>query len=80
MPLYDYRCSSCGDFRELRPMRESGTTRLCPVCGATSDRVISAPFLAGGDSDGEMVRGRGRAPGASHACGHRHGCSHWHGG
>jgi putative FmdB family regulatory protein len=80
MPLYDYRCMSCGDFRELRPMRESGATRPCPVCGATSDRVISAPFLSGRDSDGEMARGRGRSPGASNACGHGHGCSHWHGG
>jgi putative FmdB family regulatory protein len=80
MPLYDYRCLSCGDFREFRPMWESGTTRLCPVCGATSDRVISAPFLAGSHSGGDMARRRGRSPGASHACGHGHGCSHWHGG
>jgi putative FmdB family regulatory protein len=77
MPLYDYRCASCGDFREFRPMKESGTQRLCPVCGAASERVISAPFLAGIDSDGEMARGRGGLPAASHACGH--GCRHAHG-
>lgn len=73
MPLYDYRCVSCGDFREIRPMTESRAPRLCPVCGASSERVIAAPFLAGGQPSG----GTAHQPiGARHACGH--GCGHSH--
>ena len=31
MPLYDYRCVSCGDFREFRPM--TGIKRIAGVPG-----------------------------------------------
>ena len=72
MPLYDYRCVSCGDFREFRPMTESNTSRACPVCGAPSERVIAAPFLAAKDTNSR----RNDQTGAPRACGHAHGCSH----
>ena len=78
MPLYDYRCASCGDFREFRPMTESRTPQACPDCGAPSARVLSAPFLAGTDSNGRTVN-RGQAQARvpwRHACGF--GCSHAH--
>ena len=52
MPFYDYRCASCGNFREIRPMAESGTPRACPGCGASCARLLSAPFLAGNDQNG----------------------------
>jgi putative FmdB family regulatory protein len=51
MPLYDYRCATCGDFREFRRMMESGMPAACPVCGAPSERLIAAPFLAGREQD-----------------------------
>jgi putative FmdB family regulatory protein len=76
MPFYDYRCGSCGDFRELRPMAESGTAQVCPTCGTASERVISAPFLAGIDPNTIANRpevGGGRTPWRA-ACGF--GCSH----
>jgi putative FmdB family regulatory protein len=77
MPLYDYRCVSCGDFREIRPMAESSKSRECPTCGAPSERVLSTPFLAGNDSgSGTSYPGDGPI-GFRHACGH--GCSHSHG-
>jgi putative FmdB family regulatory protein len=81
MPLYDYHCELCGDFRELRPMRESREPVGCPTCGAPSARVLSTPFLAGGDSGagaGARVAPAGGSPfGGRHACcGHAHGCSH----
>lgn len=75
MPLYDYRCVSCGDFRELRPMAESSNSQACPVCGAPSQRVLAAPFLAA--SDPGSAQPRSNQPTAfPRACGHSHGCSH----
>jgi putative FmdB family regulatory protein len=78
MPLYDYRCVSCGDFREFRPMGESRAAGVCPVCGASSERVIAAPFLAGSDSASRAGHRPDGRIGFGHACGH--GCSHSHGG
>jgi putative FmdB family regulatory protein len=77
MPLYDYRCRACGDFRALRRMMESGTPVPCPECGALSERTLAAPFLAGkgpaaaGSSDQTRIPWRATCkPGCSHA----HGC------
>ena len=78
MPLYDYRCVSCGDFREFRPMKESSRPGMCPVCGAPSERVITAPFLAAKDSNSQIAPRRNDQTGFRHACGHAH-CSHSHG-
>ena len=80
MPLYDYRCESCGDFREIRPMTESGTSRVCPVCGALSERVIAAPFLAGKGPGTQVAQRRNGQSGIPRICGHGQGCSHSHGG
>jgi putative FmdB family regulatory protein len=79
VPLYDYRCVSCGDFREFRPMAESGTSRVCPVCGGSSERVISAPFLGGKDPYGRNAQRPNDQTRFARACGHTHGCSHSHG-
>ena len=48
MPLYDYRCPACGEFRAFRPMAESTQPQACPGCGAAAERALSAPFLGGG--------------------------------
>jgi putative FmdB family regulatory protein len=76
MPLYDYRCGNCGDFRAFRSMAHSSEPRACPVCHATAERVLSAPFLAGG-SDSASPQNNAR-PGVSwrKQCGF--GCSHSH--
>ena len=76
MPLYDYRCERCGDFREFRPMRESSESRVCPVCGALSERVIAAPFLASAEPNSGMAPRPSHPTGFPRACGHAHGCSH----
>jgi putative FmdB family regulatory protein len=76
MPLYDYRCVSCGDFREFRPMAESNKSRMCPVCGAPSERLIAAPFLAGSNSNSQTTHRRNDQTSIRRACGHAHGCSH----
>ncbi len=46
MPLYDYRCPSCGDFRAWRSMSEAGLPAPCPVCAGPAARAIVAPNLA----------------------------------
>jgi putative FmdB family regulatory protein len=76
MPLYDYRCGHCGDFREFRPMRESDAPVACPVCGAACPRVISTPFLAGGDPGAPPRVQRYGQSGIRHSCGP--GCTHVH--
>jgi putative FmdB family regulatory protein len=77
MPLYEYRCTSCGEFRELRPMRESDAPQACPACGAPSERVLAAPFLAGADPGSRSMGPRNPTTGMPHLCGR--GCSHSHG-
>ena len=45
MPLYDYSCAACGDFREWRSLAESADPAPCPRCAAPAPRAISAPYL-----------------------------------
>lgn len=78
MPMYDYSCVDCGDFRVIRPMAESHVAQACPVCGQACARALRAPFLAGGE---QPRRPAGAAPGSGRvpwrvACGL--GCSHVH--
>ncbi|OYU99053.1 MAG: hypothetical protein CFE45_14240 [Burkholderiales bacterium PBB5] len=78
MPLYDYQCPDCGDFREIRPMSESTSARPCPVCGTPSQRSLSAPFLGGGVPAGWLrpAASNGQRVPWRAACGL--GCSHAH--
>ncbi len=46
MPLYDYTCSACGDFRLLRPMARRNAAAPCPDCKQKASRVILAPALS----------------------------------
>jgi putative FmdB family regulatory protein len=46
MPLYDYHCPDCGEFRAWRPMREAGDPADCPECSRAATRVMVAPNLA----------------------------------
>jgi putative FmdB family regulatory protein len=46
MPLYDYHCPGCGDFRAWRPMCEAGESADCPECGSAAGRLLVAPRLA----------------------------------
>lgn len=76
MPLYDYQCASCGDFRTFRPMRESDLPQPCPGCEVPCERTLVAPFLAGESPSGWLTNPRRNHPGGSWraACGF--GCSH----
>ncbi len=45
MPLYEYRCASCGKLTEaLQRLGEAPLTK-CPHCGGALERLISAPAL-----------------------------------
>ena len=42
MPLYEYHCAKCGRFETLQKFSDSHLS-VCPTCGSTVDRLISAP-------------------------------------
>jgi putative FmdB family regulatory protein len=47
MPVYDYLCTQCGPFTEMRPMAEADRSHECPVCGEDAPRAyLTAPYLA----------------------------------
>ena len=46
MPLYDYRCDSCGDFRDWHTMARSQEPTDCPTCGRPARRRVAKPFIA----------------------------------
>jgi putative FmdB family regulatory protein len=77
MPLYDYRCERCGEFRALGSIRTPGTPAACPRCGRASAKQLSAPFLGNADAAGGWLS-RPQAAGARthwrHACGLGCGC------
>ena len=45
MPLYEYKCRKCGHrFEKIENMNAS-TTKKCPKCGATAERMLAAPAI-----------------------------------
>lgn len=46
MPVYDFTCENCGDFRELRTINERNDPTTCPTCSRVGRRLILAPNLA----------------------------------
>lgn len=51
MPLYEYRCSQCGEqFEKLVRMADADGTIQCPSCGSVETRrkVSAFGFLGGG--------------------------------
>ena len=54
MPIYEYKCPSCGDvFEQMRPMSQATNPAQCPSCKAESPRTVSRLARASsGGSDG----------------------------
>ena len=55
MPVYEYRCESCGErFEKLvRSMRQDPPEMRCPACQGTEvRRLISAPVVHSGGVGG----------------------------
>jgi putative FmdB family regulatory protein len=46
MPVYDFTCHDCGDFRELRTIEGRNEPCACPTCKKEAQRMILAPGLA----------------------------------
>ena len=45
MPLYEYRCSPCGEFEVWRSMSEYNAPMQCPDCNQTAVKILSAPNI-----------------------------------
>jgi putative FmdB family regulatory protein len=45
MPLYEYRCTSCGEHLEALQHLDEPKLVECPKCGGKLERLISAPAL-----------------------------------
>jgi len=46
MPLYDYHCPECGNFRAWGRMSEARAPAPCPTCDRLAGRAVVAPQLA----------------------------------
>jgi putative FmdB family regulatory protein len=65
MPIYEYRCGTCGDEVEVL-VRSSATTPLCPDCGnPLTDKLLSA-F--------NVMSERARRPAGHTCCGREERC------
>lgn len=45
MPLYDYRCDSCGEMTEVLQHFDAAPLAECPKCGGSVRKMPSAPAL-----------------------------------
>jgi putative FmdB family regulatory protein len=45
VPLYEYRCKSCGHQFEKIQSFSAPEEKICPVCGEEVERLISAPAI-----------------------------------
>ncbi|HHP7232584.1 MAG TPA: FmdB family zinc ribbon protein [Xenococcaceae cyanobacterium] len=43
MPLYEYRCHTCGEFEAWRSLSEYNAPMQCPNCNLVAAKIISAP-------------------------------------
>ena len=46
MPLYEYECTSCQKHVEKIQKFSDPEITVCPHCGGTLERVVSAPAIA----------------------------------
>lgn len=45
MPLYEFRCQTCGVFDQWRTMAECHQPAICPTCEQAAKRIISPPAV-----------------------------------
>ncbi|PZD74410.1 hypothetical protein C1752_01243 [Acaryochloris thomasi RCC1774] len=46
MPLYDFRCETCGEFDAWQTLAELDQPMPCPTCPATTKRLFSASNIS----------------------------------
>ncbi len=57
MPLYEYRCESCGEpFSQRRAIEERDTDVVCPHCATTKVVRLMSSFAAFSHGEGNSVR------------------------
>lgn len=45
MPLYEYRCDSCGEFEAWRSLSEYNAPMNCSKCDRPAQKILSAPNI-----------------------------------
>jgi putative FmdB family regulatory protein len=65
MPTYEYECTDCGPFNEVRPMAEYDRPQPCPDCGHEAPRLLTAPALGGGAQEVASAPARAHAGGCA---------------
>lgn len=50
MPLYEYKCPTCGVFEQQHPMISAPKSVICETCQAEAKKMISAIGLSHGNS------------------------------
>lgn len=45
MPLYEYRCTSCGERLEVIQRVDAPAPGPCPSCGGSLEKLVSAPAI-----------------------------------
>lgn len=45
MPLYEFRCNTCGEFEAWRAIAELDTPLHCPTCDEIAQRLFSPPMV-----------------------------------
>lgn len=48
MPLYDFRCETCGIFEQWLTLAEIAAPVHCPTCSEQAKRIFSPPMLLTG--------------------------------
>lgn len=43
MPLYEYRCATCGELTEVIQRHADPPLTVCPLCGGPLKKLLSAP-------------------------------------
>ena len=46
MPLYEFRCHTCGDFDAWRRLADFDQPMACPICQGSVKRLFSPPNLS----------------------------------
>lgn len=64
MPIYEYKCTSCGHrFDVLQRMNEDGTNLTCPHCGASRPEKMISTCASAGIANSGASSGRGCSSG-----------------
>ena len=46
MPIYEFRCTQCGDFEASHSMATAPKSQACPACGGDARKLLSAANLS----------------------------------